>query len=210
MEITIIGAGNVGMALASSLVKRGNKVVVGVPDPGKYAAAIGTLGPLARLVPTDEALAEGEFIILAVPFQAAKQIAASVADWRERILVDATNPLLPGLAGLSVGTTDSGAEQIAALAKGARVVKAFNTTGADNMAQPTYPGGTPCMPVCGDDHNAREQVMALVTQLGFEPLDMGPLSAARLLEPFAMAWIHYAIKQGQGRNFAFGVLRRNA
>ena len=76
------------------------------------------------------------------------------------------------------------------------------------MAETTYRGALVAMPVCGDDPAARPQVMALATLIGFEALDFGPLMAARYLEPFAMAWIHLAIKQQHGRNFAFGVLRR--
>jgi uncharacterized membrane protein len=106
--------------------------------------------------------------------------------------VDATNPLAPGLKGLAVGTHTSGAEELAKLAHGARVVKAFNTTGAENMADTTYPQGMPWMPVCGDDAQARERVMALATLLGFDAVDMGALRSARYLEPFAMAWIHLA------------------
>jgi 8-hydroxy-5-deazaflavin:NADPH oxidoreductase len=89
------------------------------------------------------------------------------------------------------------------------VVKAFNTTGAENMADTAYPGGVPFMPVCGDDAEARQRVMALATLIGFDAIDLGPLSAARYLEPFAMTWIHLAIKQGYGRKFAFSLLRRD-
>ena len=80
-------------------------------------------------------------VILAVPYAAALAIAAGRADWQGRVLVDATNPLAPGLAGLTLGTTTSGAEEIAERARGARVVKAFNTTGAENMADSRYPAG---------------------------------------------------------------------
>jgi predicted dinucleotide-binding enzyme len=209
MSISIIGAGNVGMALARAFTQRSQRVLIGVPDPAKYAQAVASLGGLARVATTAEAIAEGEVVILAVPFAALPAIAGSVPDWQGRILVDATNPIAPGLAGLSVGTTTSGAETLAGLAKGARVVKAFNTTGAENMASTAYPGGTPFMPVCGDDAEARQRVMSLATLIGFEAVDMGPLIAARYLEPFAMAWIHLAIKQGHGRKFAFSVLRRD-
>jgi hypothetical protein len=209
MSISILGAGNVGMALARALTQRGETVVIGVPDPAKYAGEIARLGTRARVTTTADAIAAGDVVILAVPYGALPAIARSVPDWKGKILVDATNPLAPGLAGLSVGTTTSGAEELAGLAKGARVVKAFNTTGAENMADTVYPGGVPFMPVCGDDAEARRSVMALATLIGFDAVDLGPLSAARYLEPFAMTWIHLAIKQGYGRKFAFGLLRRD-
>jgi hypothetical protein len=208
VSISILGAGNVGMALARALTRAGEHVVIGVPRPEKYAAAVAELGGRARLGSVPEAVAASDVVILAVPYEAALAVAGSVGDWQDRILVDATNPLAPGLAGLTVGTTTSGAEQIAAAARGARVVKAFNTTGAENMADSRYAGGQPFMPVCGDDAEARARVMALATLIGFDAVDLGRLESARWLEPFAMTWIHLAIRQGYGRNFAFGLLRR--
>lgn len=208
MQLSILGAGNVGMALAGAFTRRGQPVVLGVPEPARYADAVVALGPNARLATVADAVAAGDVVILAVPHAATAAIAISLADWQGKVLVDASNPLAPGLAGLTLGTTTSAAEELARLAKGARVVKAFNSTGAENMADAAYPGGTPVMPVCGDDAQARQQVMALATLIGFEAVDMGPLQAARYLEPFAMAWIHLALRQGLGRRFAFGLLRR--
>ena len=210
MSIGIIGAGNVGQALARNLVTQGERVVFGVPDAAKYASAVAQLGPNARVDTVEQAVLASDLLILAVPYGAAQQVAESVPDWGGRILVDATNPLAPGLAGLALGTTTSGAEEIARHARGARVVKAFNTTGAENMVQPRYPGGAVFMPVAGDDAEARARVVALATRLGFDAVDVGPLSAARYLEPFAMTWIHMAIKRGLGRDFAFGLLKRSA
>jgi hypothetical protein len=209
MSISIIGAGNVGMALAGAFTRRGESVVMGVPDPEKYRESVAALGDGASVASTAQAIAASDVVILAVPYAALPAIAQSVPDWQGKILIDATNPLAPGLSGLALGTTTSGAEELAKLARGARVVKAFNTTGAENMADARYPGGAPMMPVCGNDAEARQRVMALATLIGFDAVDMGPLMAARYLEPFAMTWIHLAIKQGHGRKFAFGMLRRS-
>jgi hypothetical protein len=208
MKISILGAGNVGMALARALLRAGQPVTIGVPDPTRHADAVAALGSQATLTSSDEAVERGELVILAVPYPAALAIAQARTDWQGRVLVDATNPLAPGLAGLTVGTTTSGAEQIAERARGARVVKAFNTTGAENMADSRYAQGQPMMPVAGDDDAAREQVRALAALIGFDTVDMGPLSAARYLEPLAMVWIHLAFKQGQGRQFAFARMTR--
>ena len=206
--IAILGAGNVGIALARAWIARGESIRFGVPNPDKYRDAVAALGPPATIGNTADAIDGAEIVVLATPYAAALDIARSVADWGGRILVDATNPLAPGLAGLSVGTTTSGAEQIAAAAHGARVVKAFNTTGAENMADSRYAGGQVFMPVCGDDPDARSRVIALATLIGFDAVECGDLKSARYVEPFAMTWIHMAIKLGQGRNFAFARLRR--
>jgi hypothetical protein len=94
------------------------------------------------------------------------------------------------------------------LASGARVVKAFNTTGANNMADSSYGGGKLMMPVAGDDAEAKRIVMSLASELGFESIDTGPLTMSRYLEPMAMVWIKLAIAQKMGRNFGFALLRR--
>jgi 8-hydroxy-5-deazaflavin:NADPH oxidoreductase len=208
VNISILGAGNVGMALARALLRAGQPVTLGVPNPARYAEVVAALGPQASLTGIDVAIERGELVILAVPYAAALAIAQGRADWQGRVLVDATNPLAPGLAGLSLGTSTSGAEQVAERACGARVVKAFNTTGAENMADSRYAQGQPMMPVAGDDAAARQQVLALATLIGFDAIDMGPLSAARYLEPLAMVWIHLAFKQGQGRRVAFARITR--
>jgi hypothetical protein len=208
MSISILGAGNVGMALGSALTRRGESVIFGVPDTEKYRDSVLALGPAARLMTTAEAIKASDVVIAAVPYAALPAIAQSVSNWQGKILIDATNPLTPGLSGLLLGTSTSGAEELAKQACGARVVKAFNTTGAENMADSGYKGGLPIMPVCGDDAAARQQVMSLASLIGFDAIDMGPLTAARYLEPFAMTWIHLAIKQGAGRKFAFARLQR--
>jgi predicted dinucleotide-binding enzyme len=208
MAISILGAGNVGMALAKAFIAKGESVTFGVPDPDKYRIAVTPLGAAASIGPTAAAIDAGDVVILAVPYGAAATIAGSVPDWKRKILVDATNPLAPGLSGLTVGTTTSAAEEIALAARGARVVKAFNTTGAENMADSRYPGGSLFMPVCGDDAEARTRVVALATLIGFDAVDCGGLAAARYLEPFAMVWIHMAIRQGYGRRFGFARLAR--
>ncbi|SRR6266404_4139998 len=125
-----------------------------------------------------------------------------------KILIDCTNPLKPDLSGLSIGQSTSAAEQIADLAKGARVVKAFNTTGAGNMANPKFGPQDATMFICGDDGSAKATVVKLAEELGFEAVDAGPLLAARYLEPLAMLWIHLAFKMGWGTNFAFKILKR--
>lgn len=208
MRISIIGAGNVGKALAQAFMRQGEEVFFGVADLDKYHSVIAAMGPLAKMGTVAQAVAASEIIILAVPFAASEAIARSVTDWQGKVLVDATNPLAPGLAGLTVGTTTSAAEQLAQWAPTAKVVKAFNTTGAENMADARFAQGLPFMPVCGDDAQSRAKVVALASLIGFDAVDLGPLSAARYLEPFAMTWIHMAFKQGLGRQFAFGLLRK--
>jgi hypothetical protein len=204
--IAILGAGNVGAALARNLTSLGDRVYFGVPEPEKYADLAAELD--ARIGSVEDAIAEADIAILAVPYAAALRIAVDVPDWNGRILIDATNPLAPGLAGLSLGTTTSAAEQIAAQANNARVVKCFNVTGAENMGDPRRVAGSVFMPVAGDDADARGRTLALATRMGFDAVDAGPLRAARYLEAFAMTWIHLAFAAGHGRDWAFSRIHK--
>ncbi|MCB1601332.1 MAG: NAD(P)-binding domain-containing protein [Rhodanobacteraceae bacterium] len=201
MNIAILGAGNVGQALAQNLIRLGHQIDFGVPEPQKYRELAEGLG--AGIGPVAEVVAKAELVILAVPYAAALDIAESLPDWQGRILIDASNPIAPGFAGLSVGTHTSAGEQVAARAHNARVVKCFNVTGAENMANPGAGEGAVFMPVASDDDAARATVVALAQSMGFDAMDAGPLSAARYLEPFAMTWIHLAYARGHGRHWAF-------
>ncbi len=130
----------------------------------------------------------------------------SCGDLRGKVLIDCTNPLTPDFTALEVGHTTSGAEQIAEWAPGARVCKAMNQIGAPMMDAPQLPG-TPVMFVCGDDDAAKATTSSLVGELGFDTADAGDLTLARLLEPFALVWIHMAVQRGFGTQWVFGVLR---
>lgn len=206
--IAIIGAGNVGTALGQRCRGAAEPLVYGVPDPAKYEARGNDLH--APVLGVEDAIRQASIVILAVPHAAAASVAALLSDWEGRILVDATNPIAPGLEALTVGTATSAAEQLAAAANGARVVKAFNTTGAENLANPRFPSAAAFLPVCGDDASARAAIVDLALRMGFDAADLGPLRAARYTEPFAMMWIHMAYACGHGRSFAFARMQRTA
>lgn len=186
-KIGIIGAGNVGGTLGRVWAAAGHDVLFGVRAPAT-AEAIGRMGTLA------EAFAFGEVLVLATPWSAVKDVLRQAGPLAGKILFDCTNPLLPGLAGLECGTSTSGAEMVAGWAPGARVVKVFNTTGFNVMADPRFEGGPPAMFYCGDDAGAKSAAHQLAEEAGFEALDAGPLTQARLLEPYALLWITLAMK----------------
>jgi predicted dinucleotide-binding enzyme len=116
--------------------------------------------------------------------------------------------VLPDLSGLELGTTTSAAEQIAGWALHAKVLKAFNTVGFNVMADAKFGADLPVMFYCGDDAAAKATVQPLIAELGFDPVDAGPLRQARVLEPFAYLWISLAYTQGMCRDIAFKLLRR--
>ena len=210
MRIAILGTGSVGSALGGGWAGAGHEIVFGTRDPAssRVAELVGGLGGGARAATAAEAAQQAEVVVLATPWNATESVLAAVGPLDGKILIDCTNPLANDLSGLTHGHDDSGGERVAGWAPGARVVKAFNTTGSNNMADTSYAGVRPWMPVCADDEEARSVTMRLAEELGFEAVDAGPLANSRLTEPLALLWIHLAYARGFGREFAFGVLRR--
>jgi hypothetical protein len=210
MKIGIIGSGNVGGTLGLRWARNGHAVVFGSRRPAsdEMKELVGRAGATARAATPAEAVQASDVLLLATPWEATRGIVEGLGDLRGKVLIDAVNPLLPNLAGLEAGTTTSAGEQVAQWARGARVVKAFNTVGANIMANPDFAGERPALFFCGDDADAKGIVKQLAEELGFGALDAGPLNRARLLEPFAMLWITLAYPQGFGREIAFKLLRR--
>lgn len=152
------------------------------------------------------AVADADVVVLCTPWAHTEEAIRSCGDLSGRILIDCTNPLTSDVTALEIGHTTSGAEQIARWAPGARVCKAMNQIGAPMMAHPAL-DAVPVMFVCGDDPAGKSVVTELVGGLGFEPVDVGGLDLARLLEPYALLWIHLAIRCGFGTDFGFAVAR---
>ena len=209
MRIGIIGSGNVGGTLGSRWAQLGHEVVFSSREPGsdRMKQLVAKAGKTARAVTPNVAAQTSDVIVLSVPWRAAKQAIEGLGDIGGKVVIDALNPLLPDLSGLQLGTTTSAAEQVAAWAPGAHVVKCFNTVGFNVMADPAFGGDKAVMFLCGDDPSAKETVRQLAEGLGFDALDAGPLRQARLLEPFAMLWISLAFG-GHGREIAFKLLHR--
>jgi 8-hydroxy-5-deazaflavin:NADPH oxidoreductase len=207
MQIAIVGAGNVGRALGAGWRAAGHQVSYALRHlTGKSADEARKAG--LRVTAMGDAAAPAELVVIAVPWQSVPDALRALGDLTGKIVIDATNPLTPGLD-LALGYSDSAAETVARLAKGAHVVKAFNTTGAENMARAHDFKMRALMPVASDDAAAKATVMKLADELGFEAVDAGPLKAARLLEPLAMFWIKQAIERKFGTNFAFAFTRRS-
>ncbi len=210
MKIAIVGAGNVGGTLGKAWAARGHDVVFGVrtPHDPKVQELLKATGGRARASGVREAATVSDVVVLATPWGATPEAVRAAGSLSGKIVVDATNPLKVDLSGLALGHSTSAAEEVAGWAPGARVVKAFNTIGAQHMADPLFSGQRASMFLCGDDVAAKRTVGALAEALGFDPVDAGPLSQARLLEPLAMLWISMAYAYGHGGDIAFKLLHR--
>ncbi len=209
MNISVIGMGNVGSVLGRRFAEAGHQVTFCVRDPEntkkraeaeKARASIGSVGDASR----------ADAVLLAVPWRVIPEVLKAAGDLSGKILLDCTNPVTPEFTHLTVGRHTSAAEEIAHMAPGARVVKIFNTNGAKNMADPDYGEHRVTMLYAGDYEGANQVAAELAEQIGFEPIYLGPLSEARLLEPLAMTWIILARHRGLGKDFALDVVRRPA
>jgi len=202
MKIAVIGAGGVGDALGTRLRDQDHSVRWGVRKPGdpKYA------GMDARDIL--EAAADAEILILAVPWSAAEDAITQMGDVRGKIVIDAMNPITPDFSGLVNLGDKSAGEMVAGWALGARVVKAFNTIGSNIMEDPRFGDINTTILIAGDDEAAKNSVSQLAHDIGFTPVDAGPLAMSRHLEALAWIWITLAVKQGLGRDIVFQLLRR--
>jgi predicted dinucleotide-binding enzyme len=210
MKIGIIGVGRVGGTLGKAWASTGHDIMFGVRtrDNPKGLALLDAIGARAKMSTVGEAAAFGDVVVLAVPWSAAQNAVRRAGDLEGKVVVDVTNAFAPGFSGLSLEPGTSTAEEIAKWAGGAHVVKAFNSTGSGNMADPDYGGERASMLYCGDDAGAKATVARLGQELGFDMVDVGALSRARALDWLALLWVTLAFDQGTGPNVAFKLLRR--
>lgn len=208
--IAIIGAGQVGGALAIGLARAGHAVTLALRgEPSARAQAVLAAEPHIAAAGLAPAVAAATVVVLATPF-AAHAEALGGLDLAGRILIDTTNPVGPGLRH-GLDSARSGAEAVAAAAPGARVVKAFTIYGVENLRDSRYPGYgelLPTMLIAGDDTNAKTVVAGLCRDIGFEPVDTGPLAQSLHLEHLTLLWIGMARVQGQGADLVWARLRR--
>lgn len=210
MKIGIIGCGNMGTGLGQIWLKKGHSVMYSFshsPDKLQGLAASHT----NALSGTPKQAAEhGDIVLLAVGWQAVHAALTAAGPIKDKAVIDCTNPLNPAASDLEAGLTTSGSEEIAKLLPEARVVKAFNTAYAETYHSDSRLFGSrmPTMLYCGDDPEAKKDVSDLIIQTGFEPVDAGPLKAARYLEPLAMLMIQLGMVQGMGTNIIMSLMRR--
>jgi NADPH-dependent F420 reductase len=210
MKIGIIGAGDVGGTLGMRWRQKGHEIMFGVRNRQSQS--------VQKLIQSDknlefgeimETVAFGDIIVLAVPWTSIEETILKAGNLSNKILIDPTNPLTPDLKGLAMNNS-SAAEKISNLAKGAKVVKAFNMIGAKALNNLIFDSQRADLFICGDDSHAKQIVRELAIDIGFDVIDVGPLVNARMLEYLALLWIELAFRQQLGPNIAFKLLRRKA
>ncbi len=203
MKIAIVGTGNIGSGLARTFARTAHDVIVADREGGAAAASrLAEDGLDVRPAAIPAAVSEAEIVILALPYGAIAGL-ADQADFNGKIVIDVTNPISADFSGLVVSGTSSAAEEIAAALKGARVVKAFNTVFADLYAQGLSFDGVPVQTfVASDDEAAREIVIGVAGDAGFDARNAGGLANARYLEPLGFMNIQFGYMLGQGTQIA--------
>jgi predicted dinucleotide-binding enzyme len=186
VRIAVIGAGNIGRTLGSKWADAGHEVVYGVRRPG---------GPDTATVP--DAVAGTEVVVLAVPGAAAKEVVAALGgELTGKVVVDATNDV-------------QGSGKLHALDEltdGAHPVRAFNTLGWENFADPVIGGVTVDLLYAAEEGVAKDTGEALIRDVGLEPVWVGGIEAFDLVDSVTRLWFTLALQRGLGRRLAFKVL----
>ena len=185
MEIGIIGAGDFAQAFAKRVLKAGHKVKLSNSrGPDSLQEIVNRLGP-GVMASTKEEAAACEIVLLAVPWDNVPETLASLPKWKNQILIDGTNPF-HGKAGkfapANVGNLST-SQLVAALAPGARVVKALNNMIVPNLeADPAVNGARRVAFISADDDSAKKRVQSLLEGFGYSVIDLGNLRDGGLIQ----------------------------
>ena len=197
MRIAIMGAGNVGGGLAAGLARAGHEIVFGVRDPAseKARSALGKVARARAMSPGD-AVVDADVVIFALRWDAVPKTVGELPDMDGRVVIDAMNRF-------SGDPARSTAQDLADLLRGAKVVKAFNTTGFENMSTADGRRQKAAMFIAGDHPEANAVAASLAADLGFQAEDVGALTNAKPLEEMVKVWL--ALAERHGRSVAFAL-----
>jgi len=211
MKIAFIGYGRVGAPLADQLQRLGHEVTLATNNPNSNSLRVALAkNPGLKIAAPKEAVKDAEVVFLATPFQANEAALKAVSDEiKGKILIDCTNPVGPNLTH-GLNNVQSGSEMVQALVPGSHVVKAFSIYGFENFEDNTFPGYDlkPVMMYCGQSASAKATVGDLITQLGWEPLDVGDLEQALHLEHMTLLWVRMVRVSGHSPHMVWGMLTR--
>jgi 8-hydroxy-5-deazaflavin:NADPH oxidoreductase len=200
MQIAIVGTGNMARGIASRALAGGHDVTLVGTERSKAEALAGELGGSARAGDAPQ----GDVVVLAVPYPALADVVEAHRDaLAGAVVVDITNPL--DFSTFTPLQLDAGsaAQEVAAAAPDAKVVKAFNTTFAGTLAEGSVSGQPLDVFIAGDDDGAKATVSQLVEDGGMRAVDAGPLARAHELE--ALGYLHMALQEPLGTGFASAV-----
>lgn len=209
MKIGILGAGSMTNALGRRFVSKGHKLVISYSrDRAKLEKAAIDIGGGTRAGSPEDAAAFGDVLVLATGWDGAAAAIEAAGSLEGKVLWSIVNPLKPDYSGLRIGTTTSGNEELAKLARGAAFVAGFPPFADVLESASTHFGDErPSLFYFGDNDAAKQKVAPLFEALDVDPVDCGPLYAARFVEPTMFLLVHLAYGRKLGQ-VAARLLRR--
>ena len=207
MRVGILGSGLIGGKLGTIWARAGHEVVF------SYARSKQKLNKLARDAKGKawagtpaEAAHEADALLLAVHWSRLDDVLKQAGNLSGKVLVSCSLPLNLENTDLVIAGTSSGAEALAKKVPKTRVVCAFNTVPSEvlfGVFAARRKAARPSLLYCGDDSSAKRVTIELIRDVGFEPVDAGPLRIARYTEPFAMLMVQLAYKGDRGPEVAY-------
>jgi 8-hydroxy-5-deazaflavin:NADPH oxidoreductase len=203
--MAIIGTGNIGGTLAKRFADNNHSIFLGVRNTIEFKGKeLLNYSKNIMALTIAEAVNKAEVIVIAVPAQFANDAAKSLGDVSGKIIIDTMNAVVLKPEGFS-----NTADAILANCNTTDVVKCFNTTGFENLLNPTYNGVGLDMFTAGSSEKATAIATQLAKEIGFENVyHFGGNDKFNLLEQMALCWINLAIMQKQGRGIAFKLIKR--
>jgi 8-hydroxy-5-deazaflavin:NADPH oxidoreductase len=210
MKLAVIGSGRIGKAIGIWAAKAGHEVYFSSRNAGHAREAAQVAGKNSKAGTAAEALEKADLVLFAVPFSVAKDLLTEIGPLLEnKVLIDVTNPLKSDFSGLSIGLTTSAAEEIQKMIPKTKVIKAFNTifSSVFTSQNPMIKGNRISVFYASDDADGKAKIATLITSMGFDAVDAGPLTAARDLEPLALLNVRLGYSLGHGTTIGFSFLR---
>jgi hypothetical protein len=193
VKIAIIGGGNVGSTLGKVFsTKAGHTIIYASRDPtADKVKQVVAATPNSSAESIEKAVKEADVLVLTIPWEGVEETAKQLVQIGigNKILIDATNPIGPGITPALPNTTSGGEELSKWLNGTGRVVKAFNSFNYGFMADPNINGVKTDLLIAGDDAEAKQFVIQLGKDTGFESVDVGALTQARHTENIALFFV---------------------
>ena len=207
MRIGILGSGLMGGKLGTIFARAGHDVVFSYARTEKKLARLAReAGNRARAGTPGEAASESDVLLLAVHWARVKDVLRQAGGVSGKVMITCSLPMNRSDTRLVVAHTSSGAERLAKKARGAKVVSAFGTVPSEvlfGVFDARRRKARPSLLFCGNSDDSKNVAARLIRDVGFEPVDVGPLKSARFLEPFTLAIAHLAYEGRKGPKVAY-------
>jgi predicted dinucleotide-binding enzyme len=207
MRVGILGSGLMGGKLGTLFARAGHEVVFSYArGKAKLEKLARGAGGKARAGTPRDAATDADAVLLAVHWSRFDEVVDQAGDLSGKVILTCSLPMNEDNTGLVVAHTSSGAEELAKRIPKARVVSAFNTVPSEvlfGVYEARRKASRPSLIFCGDDRRAKELAADLIRDVGFDPVDAGPLWIARYTEPFALLVAQLAYEGKGGPKLAY-------